>query len=482
MSLLNSIKWIAYAELFKIFVQIANILVLTQYVEPDEYGLMAIALVVVNFGVLLKDQGISKALIQKEKLNDELINAAFWFGMYLSFFIMIVTFVASFKIAQFYDDDRLILILSIIALIFPLNSLSAVHIALLERVSKFKLLSLIETLAVLVSFSVALAFAITGWGVYSLVFQSLSYSCLLTTLILFKSDVSIKINSAFRLQPIKSLFNFSSYLFIFNFLNYSSRNADNILIGKYMSVTSLGSYSLAYRIMQFPLASVSFVISRALLPVLSKQQKDVITIKNTYLDCMFMVLIVVAPCMFFLSIFSVEVITNFIGQEWAQSGEILSILAFCAIIQCVLSLSGPVFMSKGNTNHLMKLGFAGATIHTSGFLIGINYNIITFTKIYLLTNIVNATIVLLFTSKLLGIRSPTAFLPCFKLVCINVFICVGGQTLKEWFTSVGGQFNITNLIVTVSLYLLTYFIVLYISDRDFRRIASKIIKKLPTSK
>lgn len=129
-----------------------------------------------------------------------------------------------------------------------------------------------------------------GLGVFSLAIQAIVLN-LISTLLFWKASSrrpSVKI--FIRAEDVRSIFGFSSNLALFNFINYFSRNADNFIIGKFMSAAILGSYNLAYRIMLFPLQSLTFVASRSLYPVLSTYQDDNYKIKNTYYKCIFLFL------------------------------------------------------------------------------------------------------------------------------------------------------------------------------------------------
>ncbi|WP_308906849.1 oligosaccharide flippase family protein, partial [Klebsiella pneumoniae] len=89
-----------------------------------------------------------------------------------------------------------------------------------------------------------------------------------------------------------------------NFINYFSRNADSFIIGKFMSASILGSYNLAYRIMLFPLQSLTIVATRSLYPILSKQQSNNQHISKIYLNCVYVVLFITCPLMSGLAFYS----------------------------------------------------------------------------------------------------------------------------------------------------------------------------------
>ncbi|WP_312651373.1 oligosaccharide flippase family protein, partial [Escherichia coli] len=69
---------------------------------------------------------------------------------------------------------------------------------------------------------------------------------------------------SFDKKDINDVLNFSGNLTLFNLVNYFSRKSDNMIIGHYFSTSILGAYSLAYRIMLFPLQSLTSVASRSL--------------------------------------------------------------------------------------------------------------------------------------------------------------------------------------------------------------------------
>ncbi|HBT4991958.1 TPA: oligosaccharide flippase family protein, partial [Klebsiella pneumoniae] len=157
--------------MFKILVQLVNIVYLARLISPSEYGIMAMALVVINFGMLVRDLGTAAAIIQKKQLTDELINAIFWMNLFMGIIIAGVICAFSPLFSHLFHSPGLTPVLLLVSIIFPLSSSSATHLALLERDSKFKSISFIEIRSSVISVILALLLAYNGFGVYSLVFQ-----------------------------------------------------------------------------------------------------------------------------------------------------------------------------------------------------------------------------------------------------------------------------------------------------------------------
>lgn len=389
MGILSNTKWVAISQLFKIGVQLLNIVVLARLIPPAEYGLMAMALVITNFASLVRDLGTSAAIIQKKDLGNRTINAIFWLNVIMGGGISVIIIIFSPVIAYLFHEQKLIYVLCFLSISFPLASSSSSHLAQLERASKFKLIAFIEISSSLTAVIIAILMAYNNWGVYSLVGQAITLSLMSTLLLWGKSRWRPDFKRIFDWDEIKGLLGFSGNLTVFNFINYFSRNADSIIIGHYMSSAVLGAYSLAYRIMLFPIQNLTFVIARALFPVFSTYQDDNERLKRTYLDTLYYILLLVLPLMIGLMALSEPFVKLVFGEKWHNTALILAWLAPTGIIQAILSTSGTVFMSKGKTNVLMKLGIVGAILQVGAFILGSKYDIITFAKFYFIANVIN---------------------------------------------------------------------------------------------
>nr|WP_237461826.1 oligosaccharide flippase family protein [Pluralibacter gergoviae] len=248
-TLFNNVKWVACSQIVKILSQLIGMVVFSRFLTPVDFGIMSMALVVVNFANIIRDLGASSAIIQKKNISQELISSVFFMNVIFGILLFLCVFLASPYIAYFFKENKLVSVLILIALSFPVNSVTSIHLSLLERESKFNTIAKIEILSSLSALIVAIFISYYGGGVYSLVCQTLVYSIL--------SAIGFSLSSRwlpslfFSLKEIQSIFSFTSNLISFNFVNYFSRNSDQIIIGRTFSPAILGQYSLAYRIMLF---------------------------------------------------------------------------------------------------------------------------------------------------------------------------------------------------------------------------------------
>lgn len=474
MGILSNTKWVAISQLIKIGVQLLNIVVLARLIPPAEYGLMAMALVITNFASLVRDLGTSAAIIQKKDLENRTINAIFWLNVIMGGGISAIIIIFSPVIAYLFHEQKLIYVLCLLSISFPLASSSSSHLAQLERASKFKLIAFIEISSSLTAVIIAILMAYNNWGVYSLVGQAITLSLISTLLLWGKSRWRPDFKRIFDWNEIKGLLGFSGNLTIFNFINYFSRNADSMIIGHYMSSAVLGAYSLAYRIMLFPIQNLTFVITRALFPVFSTYQDDNERLKRAYLDTLYYILLLVLPLMVGLMALSEPFIKLVFGDKWHNTALILAWLAPTGIIQAVLSTSGTVFMSKGKTNVLMKLGIVGAILQVGAFILGSKYDIITFAKFYFIANAINFFPVMLCVMSCINGKLSELFLKISPLLICSaiMFLFINNLFIKiPFFTSID---SITKLCLISLLAGVGYSVaILCVNPRIFRLISKK---------
>ena len=394
MSAVSNARWIAISQASRIGMQLIGMVVLARLLPPSEYGLMAMATVVINFAYLLRDMGTAAAVVQKENLTEDTTNTVFWLNVGLGLTLGIALVALSPLIADGFRSPRLIPVLWVLALVFPVTSIAAVHQALLERKSSFKLLARIEIVSSLVGLAVALALAYANFGVFSLAYQTLAAALLSSIQIWIASRWLPK--ARWSNTEFKAIWRFSGNFTGFTFINFFARNADSMIIGRVLGAVSLGIYSQAYKLMMFPLQSMTSVANRALFPVMSRQQNDREQMAKLYLRALRLIATVTAPLMAGLWVLREPFVEIALGKKWSEVAIIIYWLAPVGFIQSLTSTTGTVFMSNGRTDLLMRLGIIGAILMVASFFFGVQWGIEGVAICYLIANILN-------------------FIPCFKL-------------------------------------------------------------------
>lgn len=422
MSAISNAKWVALSQFARIVSQLANIFLLARILNPSDYGLMAMATVVTNLALVLRDQGTSTALIQSKTLTHQTINTVYWLNVLIGMIIWLVMTIASPLIADYFKHNELRQILCLLAFIFPISSISISHQALLERASKFKQLAFVELSASILAMLIAIIAALQGCGVYSLVLQAILVSVLTTIQIYWISDW--KPNGKPSFLAFKNIFPFTGHMTVFQLITYFFRNADGMVVGRILGAVSLGIYSMAYRVMLLPVQNITWAASRALLPVMSQQQDNQQEMRKLYLQTLGFISFLTAPLM--AGIFSIREVFVAVafGMKWEAISSLLAWLTLVGYLQSISSTAGTVFMAQGKSRLLMWVALCNAGIHVVAFVLGTQWGVTGVAQGYFFASLISGILTLVIASNLVGSRAKDMLLTCLPSITIACLMCM----------------------------------------------------------
>jgi PST family polysaccharide transporter len=425
---------------------------LSRLLPPQDFGLLALATVVTSFAGLLRDMGTAAAIIQREHLSARLLDAVFWFNILVGAGLALIVILLAVPIADLFRQTRLAGVLTALAICFPLASIGAVHQSLLERSLRFRSLARIETSSGLLALVIAIVAAIHGLGVYSLVLNTITTAAFTSLQLWFASKWRPK--GRWSVNELRAIWKFSANLFGFQTLNYFARNADTMLIGRFLGATDVGWYNMSYRIMLFPLTNLSGVISRVLFPMLSRRQTDTALFGALYLKLTSALAVVIVPLMIELWVLRKPFVDVVLGKRWWPVAEVLAWLAPVGMVQSVFTTVGLIYMATGNTRLMMRWGlFAGVMIVTA-MAIGLRWGYLGVAKSYAVVTFLLLYPLLAVPLKLVGLKIIDV-IRSVRLQVITATIMAIVLSLLEKTLSVEME-PLLRLIVLMTIGVLTY--------------------------
>lgn len=358
------------AKYSNIFVQIIITSILARLLTPKEFGIISVIAIFIAFFNLLGDMGIGPAVIQYKDLTDDDISSIFIFTFFIAIFLGFLFYFFSYFIADFYNNSVYINIGHLLSISVIINLLCTVPNGILLKNKQFKLIGIATLLSNFTSGLITILLAYKGFSYYALVANSIMQVAFYFLIIFRYSNIRIKLKK-YSFTPIKRISNFSVYQFLFNIVNYFSRNSDNLLIGKYLGMAPLGYYDKAYKLMLYPVQNLTFVITPVLQPILSDYQNDKDEILNQYKKIVKILALLGAFISVFCFFSAKEIILIMFGKQWTGSINTFKILSITIVIQMVLSSTGSIFQATGNTYYLFISGLSGAFIMLSAIIIGL---------------------------------------------------------------------------------------------------------------
>jgi len=371
---IRGVGWSAISLVGKQGLTFVVTIILARLLSPQEFGLLAMVTILINFASIFGELGFSAALVNMQDVQPVHLSSVFWLNLSIGLILSIVFVGLAPIIAYFYQKPILIPLTMYLSFNFVISSFNIVQSTMLIKSLDFRTLSKIDIAAVAISGVIAIVMASSGYGVWSLATQSVIVT-LVTAVLLWVSN-TWRPSFIFRWSAIKDLMGFSISLFGSKLLNYWVRNLDYLLIGRLMGTGPLGIYNRAYTLMLVPLNTVSQVLARVMFPAFSLIQGDKEKVKRAFLQVTRTVALVTFPMMLGLLVTAKPFVLTIFGPQWAQMIPILKIFSLVGLIQSIGTLNGNIYLSQGRADLQFKVGVVVHLVPLLGIIIGLRWGII----------------------------------------------------------------------------------------------------------
>ena len=331
-------------------------------------------MVVTGFLDLFSDLGTSAAVISAWNSRRGFLSSILWFNAVLGTSVALIVFLIAPAAAVFYGDNRVEPLMQFLSLTFVIAGFRGLPQALLQKTLAFNRIAKLEITAAAVSTFVVLTAAFTGQGAWSLAYQTLAGTMFMTLGLWVMHPW--RPSMVFDWRQLKSILNYGLNLTGFSVFNYFARNADNLLIGKFLGATELGYYEMAYRLMMYPLQTLWSVLGRVLFPIYAQMQDDHARFGAAFLKVAASIALVAFPAMIGLMLVAEPFVITLFGIKWEPMVPVLVILAGVGAIQSVGTTVGSIYQAKGRTDWLLRWGIVSGLMIVIAFVIGLRWGIV----------------------------------------------------------------------------------------------------------
>jgi lipopolysaccharide exporter len=327
-----------------------GVLVLVRLVEPSAFGLIALASPFLFVLQYLQESGLSSALVHRREQIERAAATVLVFSPLTSLGLYAITFAAAPLASDILHAPRLTNVLRVLGLLLIIRSLGIAPAALLEREMGFRARAQADVAAAVTQLTTSVALAAAGAGVWSIVAGQLAGESAGTCLYWLKvpqrpnpRDASVKM--------LRELGRYGRFVGAGNILNVANNTADNMLIGRLLGTTSLGFYSVAFRLALLPNSVIGYVVGRVMFSVYSSLQHDRAAVKRVYLQNLQRIAIFALPVGLMLILAARPIVLTLLGEKWSPAIAPLRILAVFGLVKSFLAPSGEVFKGLGHPKY-----------------------------------------------------------------------------------------------------------------------------------
>ena len=365
--------WAVGAKVVSQVVQFLGTIVTARLLLPSDFGITAVVFPVLAFGAIFSTLGLGSHIIHAERVTEKMLSTVFWVHTAISVLLTAVVAALSVPLARLFGIPDLSSVLAMASLIFICNR-GLVPTSLLERALRFKQIAVIETTCAVLGIAATVIAALLGAGAYSLVLGPL----------VTEATRSVGTYAVVRWGPrawpdrasLRDLWTYSRGITGFNLLNFWSRNADNLLLARFVDLTQLGFYSRSYTLMRLPVLQVNTAMSRVLFPAITRLRDDRPRMGRAWLRALAAAAVVMAPVGIGMAVAAPALIEVLFGRRWLGMVDVLQLLALAALPQTLTTTVAGLLRATGATDTLFRLGLVTSSMSLAAILIGLPWGIV----------------------------------------------------------------------------------------------------------
>jgi len=359
---------------FIIFITLARLL------GPEEFGLVAIAIVVISLMSPFVTQGLGAAIVQKEKLESEHKDSVFWVNLAVGLLLTVFLVSTSDILASVFSVSQLAPVLSCVAFSFLFISLTTVQEALVRRELRIKELAVRSLIAKLIGGVLGVLLALNDFGVWSLVVKQLA-TALINMALLWKISTW---RPRFRFSKVhfQELYPFGLKVLGNEVLVFVNRRSAHLIIAYFLGAVALSFYNIANRFMMLFLRLITQSVRQVGMPLFSRIQNSPEKVQKGFLEISQIIALISIPLFCGGSVLAPEIVSLLLGEKWLPAVPVFQILMLVGIVQSLLSPMVSVLVGLGYPGLRLKLQCIDAVVNIIGFFVAVHWGIVTVAYTY----------------------------------------------------------------------------------------------------
>lgn len=328
-------------------------ILLARLLVPDDFGLVGMLTIFIALANVLIESGFQTWLLHEKAPSETDFSTVFFFNFSIALVLYgILFFIAPF-VADFYQEPILTKMLRLLGLLIVFAAFSIVQRAQLTIKFDFRSQAIISTVAMALSGAFAIAGALAGLDVWSLVLQQVLNQLLQTILLTATNRWFPRL--VFDISAFKKMFSYSWKLLVSSLLDTVYQNGISVLVGKFFLGTTLGYYTNAQKMRDVAAMSVTNAVNKVSFPSLSRVKEDQEKLRKGFKEILSLSMFLTIPLMLGLAGCAYEVFEVLFGPKWLPAVPYFQIMCLSGVTYPLHMLNLVLLQIVGRTDSFLLL-------------------------------------------------------------------------------------------------------------------------------
>ncbi len=421
----NAIFWSLTEKLFRQGLSFIVSVFLARLLNPDDFGVLAMATIFYGWVELFTDFGLGQSIIQKKEVSKVQTSTIFWINIFMGILLFILFYAAAPWIGRFFNAPLVSPIVQITSVGFIITSFTVVQSSIIVKNLEYKKNFFISAASNIGYGIVGVSMAFWGYGVWSMVWGGIFSS--VVSLIFLWAYSDWRPSWVICIKETRDMFRTGFHFMSFGFVNSVFDSLDVLMFSKIYSPQIVGLYNRAIGLRNLPLSTLILPITRPLFPVFSKLQDDLVSVKRNYFHYLHLLefLSFAIAGLIFLS--ASEIVVVLYTDKWLVAADYLKYAIWIVPLEPNKVIITSLLKGLGRLKLLIMLNFYERGIIVVALAIGYFYGIESFFVCYILLRLCTLIQRIFYVSRMaqISFRKQVEALVFNTLVLVVAVVLVG---------------------------------------------------------
>jgi len=374
--------------------------ILARLLTPSDFGLVALALVFMTFLDTIRDLGLGQALIgsSRDELSEQ-TQTVFVGTIAIGGLLSVCAAAIGPFASGFFGYPELSAIIPVLAANFFLRSLGATHDALARKALNYRARTVAEGTDVIVRGATGIGLALAGAGVWSLVIGYVMGTAVRVVAIWVQ--ISWRPTFTFPRTHLRRLVRFGGVLTLVDILAAIGHNVDYLFVGRVLGSSSLGLYTIGFRLPELLILNLAIVAGDVLFPAYAALDRS--RLQAGFLVSLRYIAVLVLPVAVALIVLARPTVLTLFGSKFAGSVEVMRLLVLYALFSAINIPAGTIYKVTGRGGVLLYTALPYVVVVTVAMALLAERGIVVVGLVLVVCQSVLAVISLFIASRMLDV-------------------------------------------------------------------------------
>ena len=333
---------LTFSRLSERLLGLVSTLITARLLLPEDFGLVAIAMIVIGFFSIMAMTGSNQYIIQKESVSEQDLDTAWTLDLLMKSSIFIVLIIIAPLISEYYDDERLTDVIYVLSTMLLFSAFSNPALMLKHREQTYRPIFILDVARKVFAISTVITIAYMYRNYWAMVCGHIVSNAVGFV----GSYIVVRYRPKISFHGLKEQWLFSKWMLSKGFMGYFRSQVDTILVSHFYGTSQVGGYHVTKYIATMPGSQIITPATSPLLATFSrtKNKPDEFEhqVKLTLLVLQFLAL----PMTAFLFVFSQPLVGLLLGDKWLNFSHIFAILALLTLPLAIGNVVSQILTSK----------------------------------------------------------------------------------------------------------------------------------------